>query len=172
MLRIEEEEALRQRTWLDRQRFRPQQWASRHRWILYGSAAGEPWYGFNCVRQLQGTAPDILLVPLAGHTHGHAGIAVRGPGGWMLLGGDAYFHHMEMDACAPSCTPGLRAYQALMDKDRRARLANQQRLRTLRNTFSREIAVFSSHDPTEFEHCAGRPMSAPVERANARDIAR
>jgi glyoxylase-like metal-dependent hydrolase (beta-lactamase superfamily II) len=164
MMRIEEEEASRQRTWLDRQRFRPQQWGSRDRWVLYGSGAGEPWYGFDCVRQLQGMAPDILLVPLAGHTHGHAGIAVRGQGGWIMLAGDAYFHHREMDAEAPWCTPGLRAYQTMLEKNRAARLYNQVRLRSLRNRFASEIELFSSHDPQEFEHLAGRKADEPAER--------
>lgn len=160
MLRIEQEQASRQQTWLDRQRFRPAQWASRDRWVLYGPDVGESWYGFDCVRQLQGVAPDVLLVPLAGHTHGHAGIAVRAAGRWMMLAGDAYFHHMEMDAQTPWCTPGLRMYQTLMEKNRGARLSNQARLRSLHNSFSQEIELFSSHDPTEFERSARRRMDA------------
>ena len=35
----------------------------------------------------------------------------------------------EMDVEKPWCTPGLRLYQTMLEKDRRARLRNQQRLR-------------------------------------------
>ena len=105
----ERDAAQAQRTWLVRQRFRPQQWSSHERWQVYGTrTGGEPWYGSDCVRDLRGLPPEILMVPLPGHTLGHAGVAVRGRDGWLLLAGDAYFHHREMDADAPWCTPGLR----------------------------------------------------------------
>lgn len=66
MMRTERNEAQRQRTWLDRQRLRPQQWNRRERWQVCAGRRGEPRYGFNCVRQLQGLRGDILLVPLTG----------------------------------------------------------------------------------------------------------
>jgi len=53
------------------------------------------------------------LVPLLGPTLGHAGVAIRAGGGWLLQGGDAYFHRDEMDLDRPSCTPGLRFYQRM-----------------------------------------------------------
>jgi glyoxylase-like metal-dependent hydrolase (beta-lactamase superfamily II) len=167
MMRVERDEAQRQRTWLDRQRFRPQQWDSRERWQVYAAGSGEPWYGFDCVRQLQGLPPEVLLVPLAGHTLGHAGVAVRvASGGWMLMAGDAYFHHREMDARDPWCTPGLRFYQTMMEKDRAARLHNQRRLRSLRERFGAEITLLSAHDPVEFERVAAREMNRPADRGS------
>ena len=63
---------------LDRQRYRPAQWDDAIRWQRY-RASGERWFGFECVRDLAGLPPEILMVPLAGHTVGHAGIAIRGP---------------------------------------------------------------------------------------------
>ena len=165
LLQRERDAAEAQRTWLDRQRFRPQQWSSHPRWQGYAArAGGEPWYGFECVRELRGLPPEILLVPLPGHTFGHAGVAVRGPTGWVLQAGDAYFHHREMDADAPWCTPGLRAYQRLMEKDRRARLDNQQRLRRLNQRFGRDIRLLCAHDPHEFEAVAGRHAGTPASR--------
>lgn len=153
MTRIEKNEAMAQRTWLDRQRFRPQQWSTRSRWRAYGARSGERWFGFDCVRDLRGLPPEILLVPLAGHTLGHAGVAIRDHDRdrWLMLAGDAYFFHREMDVEDPYCTPGLRFYQRLMDKDRDARLTNQARLRALRDEHRLELRVFCSHDPHEFE---------------------
>lgn len=162
MMQQERDYALLQKTWMDRQRFRPQQWGTKGNWLVYPGAGGEPWYGFGAVRQLEGLPPDILLVPLPGHTHGHAGVAVRKDNGWLLQAGDAYFYHREMDYERPYCTPGLRMYQVMLEKDRRARLDNQQRLRELRRRHGHEVRVFCAHDPLEYEQLSGRTMGTPV----------
>lgn len=162
MLQQERDYALSQKTWLDRQRFRPQQWSSRDRWKVYRAGSGERWYGFDCVRDLEGLPPEILLVPLPGHTFGHAGIAVRTERGWKLQAGDAYFYHREMDPYNPWCTPGLRLYQTIMEKDRRARLVNRERLRRLRHKHGAEIELFCAHDPAEYERLAGHSQKIPA----------
>lgn len=161
MLGIEREHAEAQRTWLDRQRFRPQQWGSRERWRTYRRSGGEAWMGFDGVRALDGVAPELLLVPLPGHTHGHAGIAVDTGSGWKLLAADAYFHEHEMNL-APRCPPGLRFYQWMMELDRDARLRNQERLRALR-AGDAGVTVFCSHDIGEFERLSGRAAQLPAE---------
>jgi glyoxylase-like metal-dependent hydrolase (beta-lactamase superfamily II) len=162
MLASERDAALARTTWLDRQRFRPQQWSSRNRWRVYQASDGEAWFGFDRVQALAGLPPELVLVPLIGHTFGHAGVAVQRDGKWLLQAGDAYFFHAEMDV-RPRCTPGLRFYQWMMEKDRRARLRNQQRLRELRNTHASEVEVFCAHDPTVFERLSGRSLDMPVE---------
>lgn len=161
MLGIEREHAEAQRSWLDRQRFRPQQWGSRERWRTYRRSGGEAWMGFDGVRALDGLAPELLLVPLPGHTHGHAGIAVDTGSGWKLLAADAYFHEHEMNL-APRCPPGLRFYQWMMELDRDARLRNQERLRALR-AGDAGVTVFCSHDIAEFERLSGRAAQLPAE---------
>jgi glyoxylase-like metal-dependent hydrolase (beta-lactamase superfamily II) len=72
MLSTEIEAATAQRTVLDRMRYRPQQWSTRERWRSYDGVSGERWFGFEVVREL-GLGPDVLMVPLIGHTLGHAG---------------------------------------------------------------------------------------------------
>ncbi|MDQ3337128.1 MAG: MBL fold metallo-hydrolase [Myxococcota bacterium] len=157
MMLSEAEDAASQRSWLDRQRFRPRQWVgSVDRWVGY-DGGGEPWYGFNCVRDLRGVPPEILMVPLVGHTLGHAGIAIEQEQGWLFVAGDAYFCHSELDE-NPRCTPGLRFYQWLMEKDRQSRLANQQRLRALVRDHGGEVRVICSHDPRELELDMGHPL--------------
>lgn len=162
LMHVEVDDASRQRSWLDRQRFRPQQWGSIDRWTTYEAGRGEPWFGFASVRDLRGMGPDILMVPLIGHTLGHAGIAVRQADGWLLLAGDAYFDHRELDPVNPQCTPGLRFYQWMMEKDRPARLANQQRLRELVHEHANELRVICSHDPRELEIDIGRSLDTPI----------
>lgn len=155
MMQQERDYAELQKTWLDRQRFRPRQWGTRANWQVYGQAAGESWFGFDGATALQGLPPEILLVPLPGHTYGHAGVAVRSGGRWYLQAGDAYFHHRELDWQRPWCTPGLRLYQTLLEKDRRLRLHNQARLRVLLASHGTEVEVFCAHDTLEFERLSG-----------------
>ena len=160
----EREYAEQQKTWMDRQRFRPQQWSTRGQWHTYAGSSGESWMGFDCVRDLEGLPPDVLLVPLPGHTFGHVGVAVRSGGRWKLNAGDAYFHHAEMDPVRPHCTPGLRFYQWMLEKDRGARLRNQERLRELRRQHASDVDIFCAHDVLEFERLAGRSARIPAER--------
>lgn len=146
-----------------RRRYRPQQWEQvGDRWRTY-RAGGEPWFGFDAVRGLDGLPPEILLVPLAGHTWGHAGIAVRTGGGgggdgaaddWLLHAGDAYFYHGEVGASDRRCTPGLEAYQRMMEVDRDQRLHNQERLRRLSIERRGVVTLFCAHDVSEFEALA------------------
>jgi glyoxylase-like metal-dependent hydrolase (beta-lactamase superfamily II) len=160
--------ALSRRSLLDRNRYRPLQWDQPLRWRRYATddSAGEGWFGFRCVRDLQGLPPEILMVPLVGHTLGHCGIAVDtgvDGGGWMLHAGDAYFFREEMADPRPYCTPGLAGYQKLMEVDRRARLENQRRLRGLARTHRHEVRLFCAHDPVEFE----RQQAAAVEQVRS-----
>lgn len=158
----ERDDAMTRASWLDRQRYRPRQWSTRENWCVYPFTHGDRWFGFNRIRTLDGLPPEIALIPLVGHTLGHAGVAIQRSSGWLLLAGDAYFFHAELDAEAPWCPPGLAAYQAMMEKDRRARLSNQQRLRQLHRTYGNEVDICCAHDVTEFERLAHRPARSPT----------
>lgn len=142
-----------------RNRWRTPQLDGVRDWRRYG-ARGEAWFGFDAVRELDGLPPEILMVPLPGHTWGHAGVAVRQDGGrWLLHAGDAYFYRGEMRGSRRRCTPGLRAYQRLMEVDARSRLENQRRLRMLSVERRDEVTVTCTHDPVELERCqAGQPL--------------
>ena len=59
-----------------RNRYRPAQRDAVRNWRRYG-VQGEQWFGFTAVRDLEGLPPEILMVPLPGHTWGHAGVAVQ-----------------------------------------------------------------------------------------------
>jgi glyoxylase-like metal-dependent hydrolase (beta-lactamase superfamily II) len=133
----------------ERSRYRPDQWAHNPTWATYGDTVGEEWFGFAAVRDLDGLPPDILLVPLAGHTRGHSAVAVDTGDGWLLHAGDAYFFHGEVDPARPRSTPVLRAFQNLAQVDGPARRANQARLRDLRAAHDDRIEVFCAHDEVE-----------------------
>jgi glyoxylase-like metal-dependent hydrolase (beta-lactamase superfamily II) len=154
MMAQEAEAAQHRSGFVGRRRYRPQQWGDRSRWRTYPQPRGEPWFGFEAVRQLQGLPPEILLIPLAGHTRGHAGVAIDTGVGWLLNAGDAYFYHEEVGRPDRRCTPGLAWYQTMMEVDRKARLANQQRVRALSLRPDAGVRIFCSHDRVEWERYA------------------
>ena len=128
----------------DRMRYRPVQWAHGPKWSRY-SGEGEPWFGFPAVRSLETLPPEILVVPLCGHSMGHSGVAIdTGADGsrWLLHCGDAYFHRGEVHPEQPACPRILRGFQRLIAADNRARVANQARLATLVTERSAEVRVF------------------------------
>jgi glyoxylase-like metal-dependent hydrolase (beta-lactamase superfamily II) len=163
LLDAEEKAATRRPTLVDRIRYRPQQWASRPRWVTYPMSEGEPWFGFECVRKLAGVPPGILLVPLPGHTVGHSGVAVQTAAGWLLHAGDSYFHPDEIRPHRAGRAPGLRALERILEKNRSALLNTQARLRDLVLDHSDEVAVFCSHDVIAFEEMAGHKVNVPLE---------
>lgn len=138
-------------TLLEKRRYIQGQWAHDPQWVLH-EAGGDDWFGFTGIRAL---GDDVVLVPLRGHTRGHAGVAVRTPeGGWVLHAGDSYFWAGEI-ATPPSYNVGLVGFQKLMAVHEKERRTNQQRLREL-HAGHPEITVFSAHDATELDRLAGR----------------
>jgi glyoxylase-like metal-dependent hydrolase (beta-lactamase superfamily II) len=167
---LSEIEAARERQgFVSSQRYRPGQWDEVKNWKYY-SAGGEPWFGFEAVRNLEGLPPEILLIPLIGHTQGHAGVAIETSEGWLLHAGDAYFYRHEIGSPKRVCTPGLRAYQWLMEVDRKARLSNQDKLRALSLDHSSEVRLFCSHDAIEFKTFADQD-NLQLQEGNSRSTA-
>ncbi|MFB9909180.1 MBL fold metallo-hydrolase [Allokutzneria oryzae] len=140
--------ATAQATHRDRRRFRAAQWSHGPDWASY-HPGGDRWFGFEAVRGLTGLPEDILFVPLAGHTRGHSGVAVRDGSRWLLHAGDSYFFRGEVDPRRPHCTPGLALFQQLVTTDRAKRTANRDRLQELAANHGDEIEIFSAHDPEE-----------------------
>lgn len=149
----------------DRLRYRPIQWAHAPKFETY-EPTGERWKGFACVRELRGLPPEMLLVPLTGHSRGHAGVAIDAGARWLLHAGDAYFYAGQMNPERPFCTPLLALFQDRVASDRRAMRANQERLRELARDHE-DVHVFSAHDPSELEALRGPERSAEAHIAAA-----
>jgi glyoxylase-like metal-dependent hydrolase (beta-lactamase superfamily II) len=132
----------------ERVRFRQIQFAHTPLWAPYDES-GESWFGFDAVRELKGLPPEILLIPLAGHTMGHSGVAVDTGDGWLLHAGDAYFFHGQLDPVRPHCPPGLTLFQNLVQTKHEPRMANLRRLRELARNHADEVIIFSAHDPVD-----------------------
>ncbi len=130
--------ALHPPTLMERSRYRAAQLSGIAKWAPVEEDGGD-WFGFASVRALPGARDDVLLIPLAGHSRGHCGVAVWTPGGWLLHCGDAYFHHTEVAPAGGRTPAGVRWFESLVNVDKSARLANQQRLRELARKHGGEV---------------------------------
>ncbi|MGV9349760.1 MBL fold metallo-hydrolase [Streptomyces spiralis] len=109
------------------------------------------WFGFPGAARPQGLTCELLLVPLPGHSAGHAGVAVRGGNGrWLLHAGDAYMFHGELEYTPPLSHPVLEPVQQGSQTDAASRVVTRDRLRDLRRDRANEVNIFSAHDPWEF----------------------
>ncbi|MET9570190.1 MBL fold metallo-hydrolase [Streptomyces virginiae] len=123
----------------------------------------ETWFGFPGVARPQGLGCELLLVPLPGHSAGHAGVAVRDDDGrWLLHAGDAYMYHGELEDTPPLDHPVFDPVQQGAQTDATARTATRDRLRDLVRDHGDEVTVFSAHDPWEYAR-----LTAPTAPATA-----
>ena len=145
----EHEAAMQRRALQEKSRYRPAHWQHGPHWKMHDvDRAGEKWNGFEAVRALEGSKDEILMVPLEGHTRGHAGIAVKSDDGWLFHCGDAYFHADEVKegGRAPA---GLEFFQRTVAMDDVLRKQNRSRLRELAK--STEVRLFCAHSQSELE---------------------
>jgi glyoxylase-like metal-dependent hydrolase (beta-lactamase superfamily II) len=152
----EAEAATNRRGFIDHARWRPAQWGDTRRWRTTetrlgsrGTGSGETLFGLRNVREIAGLPPEILFVPLPGHTPGHAGVAVQGSRGWMLHAGDSYFNRAEAHGSG-TAPPLAAAYERIMASDIHAQRDSLARLRAMLAAPDADIAVFCTHDPVEF----------------------
>ncbi|MEV4124406.1 MBL fold metallo-hydrolase [Nocardia sp. NPDC049707] len=140
----------------ERFRYRPVQIEHGPKWMAYGESDSrdDHLFGLRAVRELRGLPTEILMVPLAGHTRGHVGVAVDTGNGWLLHAGDAYSFHGQMER-RPRMPLGASVFQRSLDTLRSSRVENQRRLRELVHDHRDAVTVFSSHCATEFERLRG-----------------
>lgn len=153
-LHAREKEAALAPTWKERERYRACHFAHGPKWATY-DAEGEPWMGFGAVRDLPGLPPEILAVPLHGHTRGHACVAVQSEGKWLLHAGDAFFHRSVVDPSEGPMPAGLKGFEALVAMDGERVKQNHRRLRELAQGHRDEVTVFCAHDPVQFARMGG-----------------
>lgn len=139
----------------ERFRYWSEDWAHRPDWVTYPTAHGDRWLEFEGVREIDGLE-GVALVPLAGHTRGHCGVAIRTGAGWLLHAADAYFFHGEVER-EPRSTPGLARFQTRVEIDHAARIHNRERLRALRAAHGTAVEMVCSHDPADFDRYDDTP---------------
>jgi glyoxylase-like metal-dependent hydrolase (beta-lactamase superfamily II) len=131
----------------------PAHWAHGPRWTLH-ERFDEDWFGFDAAHVVEDLIPEILLIPLPGHTRGHCGVAVQTRTGWLLQCGDAASpYHRDTDLHGRgkagqylNVLPGWFT--------RRVIGPHVPRLRALVAAHSGEISVISAHDRYSFDRMA------------------
>ncbi|MCA9539136.1 MAG: MBL fold metallo-hydrolase [Myxococcales bacterium] len=141
--------AMKRETLPEKGRYLPVQWAHGPDWHLHAVEEGEGWHGFERVRPLPGVVPDVLLVPVRGHTRGHCAVAVKGDDGWWLHCGDAYFDRRSI--AAPDEVPrGIQRLEKILAFDNDLRRRNLGRLQELFTAQGASLHMICAHDPVEF----------------------
>lgn len=158
LLESEQRAALEPPTHMERQRYRRPHVQAVSAWQTY-AGTGESWHGFAATQPLTGLREELLLVPLIGHTRGHAAVAVPHGDRWLLHCGDAYFNRKIM--LGGRKPAGARLFERIAAWDYKKVLANHERLREAAQDPS--LTLFSAHDPTELASCqhAMREQSPP-----------
>jgi glyoxylase-like metal-dependent hydrolase (beta-lactamase superfamily II) len=133
--------------WIHRQRYRPSQLSESARWYPFSRGGGEPWMGFQTVRELNGLPPEFLLVDLPGHSTGHTGIAIQDGDRTLLHAGDAYYDHRSLLPGVP-WPLGLRLFERVVHEDLgRAKETVSGLSKALRQ--DARLAIVCSHDANE-----------------------
>lgn len=144
---------------VEKNRYAQAQFAHGPNWVSHTLGRGEKWFGFERIYPILGLEPELLLVPLFGHTRGHCGVAVRQESGWLLHCGDAIFHHQELDPVEPSAPLGITLLEHIMKDDYDAVESNQSLLRELYHESRDEIEFICTHDSQMFERIPAIPES-------------
>ena len=158
VLRPEFEAATQPAAFTERERYRQCHFAHGPKWVTHEQTSAEPWHGFECIRGAEGLPPEIVLVPLIGHTRGHCGVAVETPEGWLLHTGDAYYYDQQT-AEPPRCPATFKLFQYLAHADRRKAHQQLEKLRRLANDSEAGVRVFCTHDPSEFEQLSSTTVT-------------
>ena len=141
---------------LDRQRYRSAQLA--HGPVVRThDGRGDEWrFGLTAHEVL----PGIALVPMPGHSRGHAAVAVDADDGTTVVhAGDAVFDASSITDTSPDGRPlrrvlAARAFEMTVGRDRRAILANHRTLRRLATL--PDVLVVPAHDARVTNALVGR----------------
>ena len=112
---------------------------------------GVDWFGFAAAR-LAPLGDDALLVPLPGHTPGHAGVAIRTGDGWLLHCGDAFYHRAAV--FGGPVPAALRAGQFVSATRRREARATRDRLAEAFADGAESVRLVCAHDPVMYADAA------------------
>lgn len=131
---------------MEKQRYRPAQWAHGPNFVLH-EGRGDHWqHGLTGHEIL----PGITLVPMPGHSRGHAAVAVdAGERGLLVHAGDAAFDASSYADVSPAGHPlaklgALRLFEKVVGSDRGAIRGNHESLRRLNNAPG--VTVLTAHD--------------------------
>ncbi len=139
--------ALAPQHWKEKARYRPHQFCHQPKWQNVIDS-DETWFGFDQVKRLKGVKSDILLIPMAGHTDGHCGVAIRyAKDKWLFHVGDLYMDRRSLSNSQPKT---IRNIENMLARDNALRLSNLRKVKQLLEQHADQVEVFCAHDMSEF----------------------
>jgi glyoxylase-like metal-dependent hydrolase (beta-lactamase superfamily II) len=141
----EYEAAIGSPDFLDKRRYRPAQWSHGPAWQTH-AGPGDAWQHGLAGHDI---VPGITLVPMPGHSRGHAAVAVDAGERLLVHAGDAAFDGSSYASASPLGRPlekkeNVRRFEMTVGRDRAAIRRNHESLRALNDTDG--ITVFPAHD--------------------------
>jgi glyoxylase-like metal-dependent hydrolase (beta-lactamase superfamily II) len=155
LLADELEACLHPRSLMEWYTYRPEHRAHSPQWQLH-RFQGDQWFGLDCAPPVRVGEAEFVLLPLAGHTRGHCGVALRMDDRWLLHCGDVYGYYRQVDPVQPYTHPSGRLMELLTTTGFKMPRHHWIRIRKLLQTHRDKIQAFCSHDTHEFEMCRMR----------------
>ena len=149
VIRIERDSALDPPTLKERERYRKCHFSHNPKWVTHEAASSQDWFGMECIKEIDGLPPEIVLIPLPGHTRGHCGVAVKDGKGWLLHCGDSYYTSKEL-AEGEKAPLGVRCFRSIAHMNHAAAMLQLNRIRTLLRERGDQITTIATHDWTEY----------------------
>lgn len=132
---------------LQQGRYRRDLLAAHEHWLTYGAGPSDRWFGIDGSHRVTGIDADVCLVPLPGHSVGHAGVAIDTGDGWLLHAGDTIMDLRQVTDPSFRHAPGLVLFELGITANRAAAQRSIQQLRELHARG--ECRIICSHDPGE-----------------------
>jgi glyoxylase-like metal-dependent hydrolase (beta-lactamase superfamily II) len=124
-------------------------WQHDPKWILH-ELNDHKWFGLDSIPIINTPEVDFLLIPLAGHTRGHSGVAIGKPGNWLLHCGDAVSPYHK-DTYLKNRGESAHVLNFLGEKIAQFAVGDHvPRLRRLIEEYGDEIQTISAHDIFSF----------------------
>lgn len=113
-------------------------------WRTHSAHPGDTWQGIEGSQRIDGIAAELLLVPLPGHSIGHAGVAIHTDDGWLLHAGDTVMDLRQVTDPSFRHSPALRAFEYGITADRASARRSIARLREVHARGA--CRIICSHD--------------------------
>ena len=151
----EKDACLNPQTFAEKHRYHKPYFSHDPKWITYERFINDGWYGLNCVTELVGLPPEIVLIPLPGHTRGHCGVAVNTKNKWILHCGDAYYIKEELRQIeGPPIDIKVIRHFVHIDLNL-AKCQVEKFKNIIKNS---NIKMIASHDQFEYRNIFGKPI--------------
>jgi glyoxylase-like metal-dependent hydrolase (beta-lactamase superfamily II) len=150
VLAAEREAALNPRGFGEKDRYRACHFEHGPRWAAHtASEASESWFTLECIAGPGGLPPEIIMVPLPGHTRGHCGVAIDTGDGWLFHCGDAFYNPSELGTGAPAPLD-IRCFRRIAHEDFPAAMGQIERIRQAVDAAGGKVRTLAAHDPGGF----------------------